>query len=340
MFDGQIGALEIGIIVSTFLFGITTAQTFLYYQLFPQDAKWVKHLVWAVWLLELGHSVSALHALYYYTVLEFGNPQVRTMKVPLSIALNLIISEVVFVLVQSYYITRIHQFSGKRWISGLCIILLVVRFAGTMLATIEAVVMTSLDQFTRNWGWNVVWILTVGAFADLAIPCVLVYYLVITRSSAYHTTLAVVDQLILWTIETGLLTGLLAAMILIFFKTLPGKFAWMAVYMNLPKMFSNSFLANLNSRFKLRALQDSADVVEMSVDTMAKRNTLRFPHRLGARVNVTSQQTKTLEEVSSVPIEYAGNESFQVAKNRASSDGGQSAQSLKDGKTPVIDIRI
>jgi len=39
------GALEIGIVVSTFLFGITSAQTYNYYQLFPRDPKWTKRLV-------------------------------------------------------------------------------------------------------------------------------------------------------------------------------------------------------------------------------------------------------------------------------------------------------
>ncbi|KAL0571710.1 hypothetical protein V5O48_010250 [Marasmius crinis-equi] len=328
------GALEIGIVVSTFLFGVTTAQTYLYYQLFPLDSKWTKYLVGGVWLLELGHSISALHALYSYTVLNFGNPNVGTMKVPLSIALNLIISEVVFVLVQGYYVMRIYQFSRSWYIAVLCIILLIIRFIGTAVATVEAVIMTSLEQYTNDWGWDLVGILTIGSFADLAIPCVLVYYLAMKRSSAYDATLAIVDKLILWSIETGLLTGLLAVLILIFFKTLPGRFAWMAVYMNLPKMFSNSFLANLNSRIKLRAMQDGSDVVELSPAATDNRNTVHFPHRLGARVNVTSQQTKTVDDV-----QY--NESFQVAiPPRQSSDIEDCNSTMKsnDGKPQVIDI--
>ncbi|KAG7086490.1 hypothetical protein E1B28_002439 [Marasmius oreades] len=345
MFDGQIGALEIGIIVSIFLFGVTTAQTFLYYQLFPLDSKWMKRLVWAVWLIELGHSISALHALYFYTVLQFGNQAVGTMKVPLSIALNLIISEVVFVLVQGYYITRIYRFSRTWYISGLCVILLVVRFVGTVVATVEATIMTSLDQYTTDWEWDLVGILSVGAFTDLAIPCVLVYYLAMKRSSAYDTTLAIVDKLILWTIETGLLTGLLAVLILIFFKTLPGRFAWMAVYMNLPKMFSNSFLANLNSRFKLRAMNEKVDVVDMSADATLDRNTIHFPHRLGARVNITSQQTKTVDD-GMPPVQYTSNDPFKIEmQNRNSSDDadaedGTQSTSSRDRKAPVIDITI
>ncbi|KAJ8093605.1 hypothetical protein PM082_020464 [Marasmius tenuissimus] len=297
-FHGQIGALEIGIVSSTFLFGVTTAQTYLYYQLFPHDPKWLKYVVGITWLLELGHSISALHALYAYTVLNFGNNDVPDMKVPLSIALNLIISEVVFVLVQGYYTTRIYQFSQTWYIAALCIALLGIRFIGTAAATVAAVMMTSLPQFTNDWGWDLICILSVGAFTDLAIPCVLVYYLARSRSSAHDATLAIVDKLIIWTIETGLLTGLFAVLILIFFKALPGSFAWMSVYMNLPKMFSNSFLANLNGRIKLRAMHEMTEVVELS--PAADENC--FPHRLGARVNVTSEQTKTVDDAHSLDV--------------------------------------
>ncbi|KAJ8093448.1 hypothetical protein PM082_020305 [Marasmius tenuissimus] len=43
--DGQIGALEIGVVASVFLFGITSTQTYTYYQLCHWDPKWTRRLV-------------------------------------------------------------------------------------------------------------------------------------------------------------------------------------------------------------------------------------------------------------------------------------------------------
>ncbi|KAG7086341.1 hypothetical protein E1B28_002303 [Marasmius oreades] len=303
-FDGQIGALEIGIVTSTFLFGITTTQTYLYYQLFPHDPKWTRQLVSVVWFFELGHSISAVHALYAYTILHFGDSNVPHMKAPLSIAVNLIISEIVFVFVQGYFLHRITKVSRTWFFTFGCSFLLLVRFVITFVAFVEAVLMDSLDQYTKDWNWALITLLSIGSFVDLVIPFGLVYFLYAQRSSAYKTTAAIVDKLILWTVETGLATGFLAVLILIFYLSLKGKFAWMSVYMCLPKMFSNAFLANLNSRVKLRAMQESTDVLEMSGPDSSVRNTIHFPHRLGAKVTVSTQKVRTVESDGySKPIE-------------------------------------
>ncbi|KAJ7856030.1 hypothetical protein B0H13DRAFT_1547533, partial [Mycena leptocephala] len=43
--DGTLGAMEIGAILGTFLFGIETLQTFNYYRRFPDDSKLLKATV-------------------------------------------------------------------------------------------------------------------------------------------------------------------------------------------------------------------------------------------------------------------------------------------------------
>lgn len=43
--DGTLGALEVGTVAGTFLFGILTLQTFNYYRRFPKDSKTLKTTV-------------------------------------------------------------------------------------------------------------------------------------------------------------------------------------------------------------------------------------------------------------------------------------------------------
>ncbi|KAJ7856223.1 hypothetical protein B0H14DRAFT_2753192 [Mycena olivaceomarginata] len=57
--SGTLGATEKGTLLGVFLFGIETLQTFHYYRHLSQDSNLLKAVVGFVWLLELGHMISA-----------------------------------------------------------------------------------------------------------------------------------------------------------------------------------------------------------------------------------------------------------------------------------------
>ncbi|KAK1229328.1 hypothetical protein PQX77_007617 [Marasmius sp. AFHP31] len=82
-----------------------------------------------------------------------------------------------------------------------------VRFSISLLACVEALLMENVTRYGNEWNWALIVMLSIGSFVDLAVPCGMVYFLFIQRSGAYKTTAAIVDKLILWTIETGLATG-------------------------------------------------------------------------------------------------------------------------------------
>ncbi|KAJ8093214.1 hypothetical protein PM082_020699 [Marasmius tenuissimus] len=319
--DASVGSLEIGVVASTFLFGITSTQTYLYYQLFPRDPKWTRRLVACIWLFELGHSISVIIALYDYSIQNFGNNQVDTMRLPFSIVMGFLMAEFVFVSVQGYFILHIARISRTWAFTTGCTVLMVVRSAFLLFAVVQAVLMRDLKQFRDDWKWSMITMLVIGSFADLAIPSGRVYFLLVQRSGAHKTTAAIVDKLIVYTIETGLATGFLAALILALYLALPKNFAWLAVYTCLPKMFSNALLVNLNSRVKLRAMQESTEVVEMSCSEQSG-NAIRFPHRLGARVTVSTQRARTIED---------GSKEIEVIASC-----GEESSSVRDRKESII----
>ncbi|KAJ6498122.1 hypothetical protein C8R47DRAFT_1212446 [Mycena vitilis] len=72
--DGTLGALEIGSTGSVFLFGILTVQVYIYQRTYSADSRFIKALVGAVWMLELGHTITTNHAVYYMTITAFGRP--------------------------------------------------------------------------------------------------------------------------------------------------------------------------------------------------------------------------------------------------------------------------
>ncbi|KAJ7839534.1 hypothetical protein B0H14DRAFT_2786846 [Mycena olivaceomarginata] len=64
----------------------------------------------------------------------------------------------------------------------------------------------------------------------------------------------------MWTIETGMLTSIMTVVAMVFFVTMKDNFIWLGVYSTVPGVFSNSFLASLNFRAKLRAMNDSLPI--------------------------------------------------------------------------------
>ncbi|KAJ7857324.1 hypothetical protein B0H14DRAFT_2578460 [Mycena olivaceomarginata] len=77
----NIGAYEIGVLLSCVLFGVTTTQTYIYYSRFADDSRKLKGLVALVWVCKFAHALCIGHTLYFYTISGDDHPdaiQVQT----------------------------------------------------------------------------------------------------------------------------------------------------------------------------------------------------------------------------------------------------------------------
>ncbi|KAJ7255680.1 hypothetical protein C8J57DRAFT_1517970 [Mycena rebaudengoi] len=63
------------------------------------------------------------------------------------------------------------------------------------------------------------------------------------RTSGVNETRRMVDTLVLWKIESGMVTGGCSVIMMILFFV-RNDFAWLSFYLVLSKVFSNSFLAS------------------------------------------------------------------------------------------------
>ncbi|KAJ7440199.1 hypothetical protein FB451DRAFT_142098 [Mycena latifolia] len=75
---------------------------------------------------------------------------------------------------------------------------------------------------------------------------------------ADNRTVALVDKLIAWTIETGVVTSAAMLVTLICFVTMKGNYIWLGCFVVTARSYSifKPLLANLNSRASLRAMND------------------------------------------------------------------------------------
>ncbi|KAJ7480821.1 hypothetical protein FB451DRAFT_1238522 [Mycena latifolia] len=258
--DGTLAPLEIGGMVGTFLFGLLTLQTFNYYRQFPQDSRLLKLTIASTWLLELGHTICSLQAIFWITVTTHDRtPRAIVAEPPQSLYITLVFSGGIHLLFQLFFGNRIRVLSGRLHVFLLCIAF------GTLRFIIDVTIMTLI--WIDNAGflilnskirWEMITASTLGPVADCVIAFSMCYYLWQLRGFGFevHRTRTIVDTLIIWTVETTLVTSLAGILQLIFFITRK-DLSFAAVYLIQPKLFSNSMLAALHGRAHFRSTEES-----------------------------------------------------------------------------------
>ncbi|KAJ6523924.1 hypothetical protein DFH09DRAFT_1372341 [Mycena vulgaris] len=273
--DGTLGAMEIGTAVATFLFGILTLQTFNYYREFSKDSILIKGTIGIIWLFELGHTICSLHAIYWITVTTYSRPPNSfIVKPPQSLIVSLLFSAGIDAVVQLFFGNRIRVLSGRSHVFFLCIAMAALRFICdiTLMSTIW-VFNAGFTVLESKVHWVMITASTVGPAADIVIALAMCYYLWELRESGlrFTRTRTMVDTLMIWTVETTLVTGVAGIMQLILFLTRT-DLAFMFFYLIQPKLFSNSMLAVLNGRSRFRSAEQVNLVSGSFFDSAGTRN--------------------------------------------------------------------
>ncbi|KAJ7050329.1 hypothetical protein C8F01DRAFT_1264212 [Mycena amicta] len=252
-----IGALLVGTLCSYILYGITNTQLYLYFGRFPDDKIGLKLLVCVVWLFETAHVVCIGHVMYTYAVLEYGNPFSLLGKVPVSLAVSIVLGAIITAFVQGFFAFRIWTLAPNYavrlipiliWISAF--VYLLASFADTSLA-IKAV---NIPTFIQQYSWLLLGPWIINLVNDNTITVSLVVLLLMSRKRGIDKTTALVDKLIKWTIETGMITSIFSILNLAFYQKERGNFIWVGIQIVKARLFANSLLASLNSRQVLREL--------------------------------------------------------------------------------------
>ncbi|KAJ7777015.1 hypothetical protein B0H16DRAFT_1504070 [Mycena metata] len=261
----SLGAIEVGAVAGTFLFGIMTLQTFHYYRNFRADSKLLKVVVGLVWSFELGHTISCLHALYLQTVTFYGNPT-HILRPPPSEDIILLFAGLIYTFVQIFFANRVRILSGRPYIMAVACVLGLLRVVGHM-ALLALLLRYIRVTILLEWRWLVITSLSLDLSMDILITASLCYYFWRIRSE--HARMrSTVDTLILWTCESTLMTSAASILQMILFLTRT-DLVWVGVFVFQAKIFSNAMLASLNGRDRFRGLDD---VEERS----GKVTTLRF----------------------------------------------------------------
>ncbi|VDB83270.1 unnamed protein product [Peniophora sp. CBMAI 1063] len=253
-----LGAVFVGFVVSAVLFGITLLQTIYYYTTFRDDRIWDKLMVAGLTLLDTGHFVCISHAVYWYTILNYG--QRLTLNVIVwSLTADVFFTSIIAFIVQMYLTRRVWILSQKNYIvSGFLTVLSLFALASGLAYGIR------LGQLGTQSSMHLILYLIRMALggtvaADICITIALVFYLRKSRSGV-KSTHDMVHFLVVFAINTGAITSLFALLDVIIHTALEDTLGYMAFYVCLSKLYVNSLLGTLNARSYLRQNHASTNV--------------------------------------------------------------------------------
>ncbi|KAH9946723.1 hypothetical protein B0H21DRAFT_386999 [Amylocystis lapponica] len=252
-FDSTLGAAFLGHFVTAILYGITSLQAFVYYRQYPNDPPLTRFLVLILWILDGLHVGLITGAMYYYLVKNFANPAVVEQPV-WCIMVMIIVGNISNFIVRGVFGHRLWKLSKSLILPTIIGLLSLYTAGDAFYFASRGLKMTSyLDLHHIAWslylGFSVEvvtdWIITIS-------QCILLRRL----QTGIRRADSIIHFLMVYSINTGLLTSVCAMLCLITFATLPNMFVYFAFYFILSKLYVNSLLANLNARGRVMEAMD------------------------------------------------------------------------------------
>ncbi|KAI0654681.1 hypothetical protein C8Q70DRAFT_514348 [Cubamyces menziesii] len=249
-----IGGLLIEIFIACILYGITTLQSFMYFQKYPNDALSLKLLVGAVWALETVHTAFCMQFLYAYLVEGFGD-FAYFLQINWGIGVTVITSAGIALCVQGYYVWRVWCVSSKSLFWTVVIgVFALARVAFGIGSTILSYVYPEWLLF-RDTKSSLVTIsggLGSAALVDMLVALTLSYYLNKGRSSWHKESNSKINMILLYAVNTGAITGTASLLCVILFATQKQSLVFLGLVEIQAKLYANSFLGSLNARSHIR----------------------------------------------------------------------------------------
>ncbi|KAI0345127.1 hypothetical protein BDW22DRAFT_1000365 [Trametopsis cervina] len=212
-----LGVLVVTAMFHTVLYGVTTVQTFIYYQYNKQDPKILQYSVSILWILDTVQAILMIYSIYFYTVASFGNYE-ALITVHWTIPAVVLIGAISDVIVTGCFAHRLWKLSVSNWL------ILVIGMADLAVLDLAALGIKHRDMpyFYRTSAW--VWYLTFGsqAFVDIIVTVCLSGTLLL-RKTGFARTTSIIHILIAYSIGSCLITSAVSIAVVVTFKLYPNK---------------------------------------------------------------------------------------------------------------------
>ncbi|KAJ7087627.1 hypothetical protein B0H15DRAFT_299283 [Mycena belliarum] len=249
--NNLLGPWFIGIMISSVIFGVTCLQMYLYFSKFSaKDPVFLKVFVAFLLAIEVLHVVLLGVSYYTASITNFGN-FVEIFLGPWSLRAQIVIGVFLGTMVQMFYAYRIYVLSHKSpWLSIVIILTSIAALVCTIIYTYKASLIEKFDNNAEVVPWSTS-SLSLEVACDIMITIGMVTNLWNGRTEFSKTNRAL-HILITYTINTGALTMVFAALTLIFWLASKTTLIYALFFFILVRLYGCSFMSILNSRDYVR----------------------------------------------------------------------------------------
>ncbi|KAF9508920.1 hypothetical protein BS47DRAFT_190621 [Hydnum rufescens UP504] len=261
--DSILGGSLIGNLLNALCFGVLTIQTSSYYRAFKNDRRPLKLAVGFLWTLQAFQLGCGIQSSYWWTVTYYSNPltldhsawEFTTFQVS-SICAS--------VTVQTFLVHCVYSLSANLYIGVFVQVLVFIQFGFGFVSSIKVIIISKSKVLENHGTWlYLAWIST-QAIADIVITtcmCLILRH----RRTGLQKTDSVLNHMVLYTISTGLVTSILACVLLVVIIYSIG-------YQHANGWdYSITMLTNLHMRTGLRARLDTPSPIELISLSIKKR---------------------------------------------------------------------
>ncbi|KAK0454324.1 hypothetical protein EV421DRAFT_1896250 [Armillaria borealis] len=237
------------------LFGTLTVQLYLYYLAFPKDRKFIKYLVYGIYIAEFVQTMLLTHNAFASFGYGFGDLEAVT-KMRFNWLAVPVMSAAAACVGHAFYAYRIFILSKSRIVPAFVVCVSLTSFVAAIITDVDdfqAGNITELNDRTTSMSIGI----SCGsaALCDIVIAVYMTYYLM-RSNTGFHRTRILVTKLIRLTIETGSLTAVVTLATLVLFFAFPHQVFYVTPALVVSKMYANTIYMVLNSRIQIMGRRD------------------------------------------------------------------------------------
>ncbi|PPQ86086.1 hypothetical protein CVT25_003151 [Psilocybe cyanescens] len=270
--NSTLGAAYLGTLAAALMYDLTTLQTFLYFNSYKSDKRWLSSMILVLWILDSIHFALTAHGVYFYLITNFG--YFAAVASPTwSILLQVYASTMIGAIVRCIFGWRVQILCGAQKALGTAIFGIVALLSFLTVVTAYVFVSRAFALKTFAKMNKMSWLLYLGFAADVVADILIAVSLctILLRSkTGIKSTDSKLSFILAFTVNTGFLTSICALACLITYAIWPQRFVFLGIYFAQSKLYVNALLASLNARGNLR--QDNVKSSMMMPSALATRS--------------------------------------------------------------------
>ncbi|KAF8899411.1 hypothetical protein BD779DRAFT_1488711 [Infundibulicybe gibba] len=216
-FSDAYGSVEICVILAGILNGFLASQMISYFRSFGRDPMVLKASIALIWAATSASFGCSCWILYILTMTQHQVPLIG-ITIPAGLSAAIALDIVVHCMTQGIYIYRMFKFSHQIWLLIPCCALVLFELGLALAWAISVAPLRSgllIALWSSKFKWIIDTLFATGALLDLVITVSICYQLRQNRILGLKRTKDLIDTIIRWTIQSGLVTCLVAIVVLI-----------------------------------------------------------------------------------------------------------------------------